>query len=304
MDSVLLLALPLVGGLIFCSRWNFTRWRVAREDGHRLYFRAVFYGTVLFLIAAALRAFLDINVPRYAAWEEIAHAFLRPLAKEPTAASALSNLAITCFAAMCLGWPLAQLLNLGFRKKIWLRRAIRRQEFESLLLDAADRERPIAVTMDDGKVYVGYIVQGYDPAVGRKYIQLLPLMSGYRTEETHTVAFTTFYTELYGDTAVAGAPRNAAAKLPGELDHLRPEDFITLFPVDRIASCRLFDSKAYLAFQRSTAGASGPQVQPPNVPIAATPQPASIAPPVTDGDTKPGVGAAGNDTDAVQRVSK
>jgi hypothetical protein len=129
-------------------------------------------------------------------------------------------------------------------------------------------------------------------------------MSGYRTEDTHKVTFTTFYTELYGDAAIGGATPNAPTKLPGELEHLRPEDFITLLPVDRIASCRLFDSKAYLAFQRSTAGANGSQVQAPNAPVAATPQPVTTAPPVREDDTRPAAEAGGNNRGVVPDTSK
>ena len=55
MDVALVLILPVIGGYYFASYWNFTKFRCAREDGHRLYFRAALYGTILFLIAYLLR---------------------------------------------------------------------------------------------------------------------------------------------------------------------------------------------------------------------------------------------------------
>ena len=223
MDTALLFALPLVGGLIFCSNWNYTRWRVAREDGHRLYFRAVFFGALIFALVAIAHAQLERVSVRYSSTARLAKEFIRPMAKEPSSASAVADLTLICFLSMLAGWPLARLLNLGFRKDHWLRQAIRKDALEAFLLDAADSETSIAVTMDDRKVYVGYLVESFDPTVGRKCILLLPLMSGYRDLETNKVVFTTFYTELYSDDGFI----SQTAPLPTPLEHLTAEDFIT-----------------------------------------------------------------------------
>ena len=246
MDTVLLFALPLVGGLIFCNYCNWTRWRVAREDGHRLYFRAVFFGTILFALVATIRYQVESRVPQIAAGASFVKDLIKPMAKEQSSASAVADLAVTCFLAMLGGGPLAWLLNLVFWKDYWLRRAIRKDPLEAFLLDAADSDISIAVTMDDRKVYVGYIVTGFDPAIGRKCILLLPLMSGYRDQETHKVNFTTFYTELYGDDSSA----DQTVPLPAPLGHLTAKDFITVLPADRIVSYRLFDAPAYREFQK------------------------------------------------------
>jgi hypothetical protein len=245
-DTALLFALPLVGGLIFCSNWNFTRWRVAREEGHRLYFRAVFFGALIFVGIAVVRYQVESRFPRYAAAVSSVKQRLQPMAKEQNSAAPVADLTITCFLAMLAGLPLAWLLNLIFRKQYWLRRAIRKDALEAFLLDAADREVSICVTMDDGKVYVGYLVESFDPTVGRKCILLLPLMSGYRDQETRNVNFTTFYTELYGDDGV-----NQTVPLPTPLQHLTAEDFIIVLPADRIASYRMFDALAYYQFQKT-----------------------------------------------------
>jgi len=259
LDTVLLFALPLVGGLIFCSTWNCTRWRVAREEGHRLYFRAVLFGAILFAVIATIRSQLESHFPRYAAVETVVKNFIEPMAKESISAATTADLAITCFLVMLAGGPLAWLLNLVFRRNYWLQRAIRKDAFEGFLLDAAEREFPIAVTMDDRKVYVGYLVAGFDPAIGRKCILLLPLVSGYRDQGTHKVNYTTFYTDLYGAAHVAG-PASQEKALPAPLEHLSAKDFITVLPADRIASCRLFDASAYLEFQKPKP--SAPDTQP------------------------------------------
>lgn len=248
MDTVLLFALPLVGGLIFCSHWNYTRWRVVREDGHRLYFRAILFGSILFVIVAALRYYLEPLSPNWSAFVNAIKIAIKPMAKEAATATAISDLAITCFLAMFAGWPFAKILNLGFWNSVWLKRAIRKDDLEEFILDAAENEIPISATMDDGKVYVGFVTEGFDPAIGRKCIRLLPLLSGYRDSKTHKLTFTTFYTKLYGDGPINGSkPR----PLPVPLNHLTAGDFITLLPADRIASYRLFHALAYQEFQKS-----------------------------------------------------
>lgn len=260
MDTVLLFALPLVGGLIFCSTWNFTRWRVAREDGHRLYFRAVLFGAILFAFVASINSLIENYCPRYSSVITFAKSHIEPMAKDKNSAAAVADLTIVCFLTMLAGWPLALLLNLGFKRNYWLRQAIKKDALEAFLLDAADDDISIAITMDDRKVYVGYVVSGFDPAIGRKCIFLLPLISGYRDSQTHKVNFTTFYTDLYGD--------NSASKttpLPAPLEHLTAEDFITVLPVERIASYRLFDALAYSEFQK------GKISQPQQTPVATPP---------------------------------
>jgi len=258
MDTVLLFALPLVGGLIFCSTFNATRWRAAREDGHRLYFRAVFFGSILFALVAAARIYLEsrfVVLPRIEAPIVTA---LRPMVtvKEAASAANVPDLAITCFVAMLLAYPLALVGNLFFWRRWWLRRAILKTPFEAAVLDATERPFPVMLTMDDGKVYVGYLLEGFNPAEDRKFLSILPLMSGYRAEGTHKVTFTTFYDDAYG--GQPADPAHAAESLPGGLSHLNPRDFIVWLPVDKMASYRLFDAEAYKAFQMRGPPASGP----------------------------------------------
>lgn len=247
-----------MGGLFFCSKWNYTRWRVAREDGHRLYFRAVFFGALIFAFVAWLQPHAESYFPSYARAVASAKNFVKPMAKDKVASEAVADLSIICFISMLAGLPLAWLCNLFFWKNYWLRRALRKDVIEAFLLSAVDKEASIAVTMDDQKVYVGYVVESSDPTEDRKCIRLLPLMSGYRTEETHKVTFTTFYADLYGRTGST----DQGAPLPTPLEHLTPEDFITLLPVDRISSYRQFDVSAYRRFQRPPPPAEPPQAQP------------------------------------------
>lgn len=260
MDTVLLFALPLVGGLIFCTRCNLTRWRVAREDGHRLYFRAVLFGSLLFATVAGARIYLESTFPILIRMEGPVVAALMPMVavKDGAAAANVADLAITCFVSMLVAYPLALLSNLVFWRGPWLRRAIQKNPFEAALLDATKRPFPVMLTMNDGKVYVGYLLEGFNPGEDRKFLSMLPLMSGYRTEGTHKITFTTFYDDVYGGEPLD--PAHADESLPGELSHLNPNDFIVWLPVDKMASYRLFDASAYKAFQIRGAPGSGPMI--------------------------------------------
>ena len=50
--------------------------------------------------------------------------------------------------------------------------------------------------MLNSKVYVGLITSNFDPAFDRKYIRLLPILSGYRDSETKEVTFTHNYSSV------------------------------------------------------------------------------------------------------------
>jgi len=217
---------------------------MAREDGHRLYFRAIFAGAILFALMLFARYHAIQWSPWYARVESQMKAVLESLAKDANAAKAVSESAIACFYAMLVAYPIAWLLNLFFWNRTWLRRSIKNDDFEALLLRALEGESALAVSMEDGKVYVGFVVNAFDPLVARKTFSILPLMSGYRHHDTRQIEFTTFYTQIYG------SPANAGAKLPAPLEHLRPKDFVTVLPVDGVVSSRLFDFNAYLAFHK------------------------------------------------------
>ena len=114
-------------------------------------------------------------------------------------------------------------------------------------------------------MYVGYLVESFDPAIGRKYIKILPLMSGYREAVTHKVNFTTFYDDLYG-------PEGSTEKtlpLP-DLEHLTAEDFIIVLAAERIVSYRKFDVAAYGKFQQNTPAIAVPTAAPVVAPAVAT----------------------------------
>jgi hypothetical protein len=243
MDVALLLILPVLGGYYFTSNWNFTKYRCAREDGHRLYFRAALYGTFLFLIAHLLRVML-LNVSGwYVSFENSVVNLIQPLLKKPDAANLASNpsvVVVTAVYALVLGLLSWIPLNMFFKVGPSLLRAVKDDDFERLIQSAVLRRMPLSVTMDNKKVYVGFVVTTSDPAHVRKTLGILPLVSGYR-DDVGRVNFTTFYSAIY-----KAMKRDSET----ELSHLSPDDFEVVLPIEKIQSANLFDFVAYEEFGR------------------------------------------------------
>lgn len=238
MDAALIVVLPLVGGYIFASRWIVTKYVVDREDGHRLYFRAAFYGVFLFAVALLVRFILLSWFDGYSHVESVLSGELRGALKEPND-PALRNTLVTSLLALVLGsisWVPFECLPQNW-KRFLFHRAIRNNEFESLLARAVQNVTPISVTMENNKVYVGLLNDSLHTGVNRKYLTIFPLMSGFRDSNNGKIQFTTFYNRIYQG-----------------LDKISPsvslEDFEIVLPIDHIQSLNMFDIAVYTEFQK------------------------------------------------------
>lgn len=243
MDVALLLVLPVIGGYYFASYWNFTKFRCAREDGHRLYFRAALYGTFLFLIAYLLRTILLNTSSSYVEFESFEAYLLQPLLEKSDTGNLSSNpsvVVITAIYALVLGLVLWAPLNLIFKTGPSLLRAVKDNDFERLIQTAVLKRSPLSVTTDNKKVYVGFVVSTSNPAHARKTLGLLPLVSGYRGGDGR-VKFTTFYSAVY---------ERIERDSKGSLSHLSPDDFEIVLPIEKIQSANMFDFVAYEEFNR------------------------------------------------------
>lgn len=217
------LLLPLLGGYLFLTRWNRTRFSTKRYSGERLIFHSAVAGVALLCISFILVQTLIGLVPRaYAGWSEIV-----PF-----------NYTGTSFGAFLLGcvawWPLNKW---WYPEEEERRRVIREwgNHLEELFEEAIQGTRQVALSMKSGKVYVGFPTDNIDPAYDRKYVYLLPVSSGYRDPETQTMVLTTGYEEVYLQLA------------DGDID-FDPESFKIVLPVSEINSANWFDPRAYRLF--------------------------------------------------------
>tara|TARA_R110001592_G_scaffold65634_5_gene201249 strand:- start:6751 stop:7341 length:591 start_codon:yes stop_codon:yes gene_type:complete len=73
---------------------------------------------------------------------------------------------------------------------------LRDSPLDDFLFDAINKEQLVMLTMNDRKVYVGYLISMGEPNENEgpdQEITLKPRLSGYRDKDTLTVKFTTFY---------------------------------------------------------------------------------------------------------------
>lgn len=115
-----------------------------------------------------------------------------------------------------------------------MERALEQSPIEKVLRASILREKPVAITLENRKVYIGYVVAGPDPTQEIKAIQILPLASGFRDKDDLQLALTTDYAAIY----------------TAESDRLATRDFVIVLPIARVMSLSIFDMAAYARFQR------------------------------------------------------
>ena len=242
------MVLPLVGGYAFAIIWKGSLYYASRESGHRLYFRAIFYAIFLSICAAC------IHIIIYASeWSHYRN-FIQFVSSATGSQDSPVNLFDTPKQISLLSYTIVLGPILGFALNIphsidavpWFRawsnlvlnRAIMDNDFELLILRAVQRDRPVMFTMNDSKVYVGWVIRAPNPVESRKAVRILPLVSGFRDSETRVLEFTTDYLGLI-DKISDDSPESP-------LNHLDLVDLEIVLPVECIVSSHPFDFEAYV----------------------------------------------------------
>ena len=266
LDIALLLLLPLVGGYLFSINWLLSRFHVARRSGYPLYFSTLFYATFCFITAFIIYLWL-LTFPTVNAiiYSDVAKESFRFLFKpnQEKANYELLLIAILSLFVGALGWfPLNRILRLVWfirrligglfptRKSLtvdWktnialppmLWKAIKDDdELTALFVIASTMGKPVCITVDNRKVYVGYLLNMPDPINIRKSVTLLPLLSGYRDREIGVLRFTTHYNDVYD-------------QLIDQNDHPKIDLFRLVIPLNRVCTVGLFDIILYEKFYK------------------------------------------------------
>jgi len=181
-----LFLLGLVAGFNFIKEWEATRYRLAREDGHKLYFRAAFWGLVVCVVTSLFFFGLLHFIPD--SWRGPFNYLL-----DDTASFVIQVLLTSPFFAFLI----AKLFNKFTNEYEYYLDALQENEFEWLLVNAMETNFMVMITLEDGKVYVGWVYRVSDPAKDpRKYFSIIPVVTGFR-DDKQKVYFTTFYDQLY-----------------------------------------------------------------------------------------------------------
>ncbi|RQX21739.1 hypothetical protein EHZ61_12960 [Aeromonas caviae] len=260
MESALLL-LPLLAGYVIAVTWNGSRYHAAREDGHRLYFRAAFYGCFSlmcgFLITLSLRGYLGKDFGE-SIFDWMALLSSTPIDPELrfSMTVALVTLIFGSFFGHLLNglsnvwskWKLYELPYIGRlvrTKKDWLAYAMQGDELEALVKASFQASVPIAFELHNDKVYIGFPLQSFDPTQlshGRE-LRILPLLSGYRESDgQHDLRITSNYEQIYLE--VDEHSRTEGHALYGRTVN----DFAKVIPLCEIRTYSLFDIGCYDQF--------------------------------------------------------
>lgn len=239
MNSLSLLAALLAAGWWFYRRLLLTRYEALHHPGHPQYFGAALCAVYLFVMAAAARE-LAAGCLMYT---EVAKVALERIPTHVGNKESLVELSrqaeVTAFALLG-AWLLPMLFNWPLRSKK-LRQTIARKkgaldQLEELAIKCDEEELLCALTLDNGKVYLG-IPEGFSwPGVGRDWLALFPVASGYRTPEGQ-LELTTYY-----DDYLTGAESGDSNR--------GKEAFRIVIATAQVRNAQSFDLKVYRTFRQ------------------------------------------------------
>lgn len=249
MDLPLFFTLPLIGGFAFVTGLWSLRWRSARQDSQRLYYRAALWGVLLACVTATAHALLLLWPLYRHQYDWFYAAALKPLltTKDVLPEHSLAiraHVALVCMYALLIGILSPQILN---HTVAWVSRRSKQNRrvrinlasitdpLELLLSRSLLNGEAIQVTLSTGKVYVGYVLAAPDPDLPTKFITLQPLMSGQR-DGGGKVTYTTFYDQILADFETNPDTKDAL------------DSFQQVLPVDKVVTLSGFNLDAYVRF--------------------------------------------------------
>lgn len=244
------LLLPLIGGYLFITLWQRTRYAVLRADGQRLLLNSACAGAFFLSLATLLVVYgeqTDWGVEINRVWHR-------------TVPFQYSGRTFLAFLLGTFGWwP----LNRIWSKDAEIQRVIleKGDALEVLLRRAVGEKRWVALTVKSGKVYVGLVTMIFNPAFPLEHIKLVPMLSGYRREPDKHLIFTNFYLQIYDKLRAAteaellrqlqrAHPQLSGAELQRavaeQIDRQMPSaEFELVIPRGEIQAANLFDLKIY-----------------------------------------------------------
>jgi hypothetical protein len=187
-----ILILPLLGGFVFISRWNRSRWYAVRAEKERLLFFAALAGFAWLVIAFAINVFV---APRFPCQPG---GFCLPIWWSTHIPFEHSGISFSAFVLAVTMWkPLNWVRR--WSRDVQTAEVVKSQggALEQFLDTAMQRKKHVMLTLKSGKVYVGRIVSAFEPGQRDQTILVFPTLSGYRDNLKHEVSFTTNYDTVY-----------------------------------------------------------------------------------------------------------
>jgi len=185
------LLLPLVGGFLFISFWNKTKYNSKRSNGQRLILESALWGTLFLGVAYIAIRLLNWRFPAvFPVWHN--------LIPYPQLGTPIGSLLI--------GACLPYILNIVWSEKEQNAKSyVAFSDYLGLVFFRAQlKKKPVMITLRNGKIYIGFIhgfnSPGKHDGGGSLYMQ--PSLSGYRRHVTHEMYITTDYTAVLQSIAI------------------------------------------------------------------------------------------------------
>ncbi|MFM7237222.1 MAG: hypothetical protein ACKOYK_10735 [Cyanobium sp.] len=238
------LLFALVGGFLFDTLWNRTKYNARRVDGQRLLLQSALWGVLLLILSYLIIRWISLYAPGLQQWWQslvIYRGLSVPL------------------LAMVLGGTLPWLLNLFWREDLQNLKSYKRFSdfFGAVLYQAQLDNNPVLIDLRNGKSYVGKVIECNTPGHHDKSgsVLLQPLLSGYRSDENHELVLTTDYAtwtslivrQVEQALDEAKNERDVVAEANKRLAFLQ----IAVFTAD-ISTVRPFNHEIYTLFNRPT----------------------------------------------------
>ncbi|HNP36961.1 MAG TPA: hypothetical protein PKK10_14000 [Woeseiaceae bacterium] len=238
-DSSIVLVLAVVGGYAFTLNYFPTHHRTIRSSGYALFYRSVFWGYVFFHAACLLLFILreaDGLSGTFALFHDrsvwldlpsIADVLIGPLRAN------LHDLITPSVLALWIGLIISLPLNAIVTEKMKAQISAKlSSQLELILTSSLVNAQMLLVTLDSGKVYAGWVIKTLDVAENNSDpgsgFRLLAYRSGYRSQDTQEVFFTTDYGWLFE-----------------EQQQLPVDNLATFIPLNRISAITNFDPELF-----------------------------------------------------------
>lgn len=215
--------LALAGGFLFAYNWKLTRYIALRLEGQQLLFMAVGFAVPLLILS---RIFL-LSAP-YIFSEYIINGvtgWWNSLVKPFGVASALPTFFTAFVLGPILGWLFEALTPRARTANFIMNRY--GSDLEKFLYYSVRGRLFVSVTLDNRKVYIGWTglapLTGPSHKEGARDFTLLPVLSGYRKQDTLELEITTDYTSAYEQVERSGT-------------QLSIDDFEIVIPVSRVVT--------------------------------------------------------------------
>ena len=217
------LLVPALAGFLLLSITHLFRYWLNRQGGYKLVFATAVAGGLL-LAAARYYAVFIIDPTFFSTdWEKYA-----PFTLSRT-------LAISVILAVLFACVINLVVDSNSAARLVARSS--GDLIECLLEDVKEQNGLVELTMENGKVYVGTPLESGVAVTGEADIAVVPLISGYRDEETKAFKLVTF---------CANTLLELTKK---EENQLSFNDFRVFLPMREVKSARLFDPLAYRMLQ-------------------------------------------------------